>query len=295
MNLKLKKLIFLVFMVILGNPLMSAIAQVNEQAVAKHSKTIVFVTGAFVHHSVWDNWKTYFEKLGYKVIVPASLYKNSTVEQLRLDPNKPLSEATLGDVIKHYEKIIGGLKEKPILIGHSLGGLIVQHLISENVAQGGVVIHSLPPKGVITLKYSFLKSVFRPLGYFTKRSDNYMMSLKHWSYTFTNGMAASEQEATYNKFVIPESKRVARGALTKDAKIDYKKPHAPLLILSGSEDHIIPAVLNYKNYKKYKSKEYIVNYKEMPLRNHFVLGQESWQEEAKYIQNWIETNQSKFW
>jgi pimeloyl-ACP methyl ester carboxylesterase len=294
MNLKFKKLICLVFMVILANPLMIAIGQVNQQAVPKHSKTIVFVTGAFVHHSVWDNWKTYFEKLGYQVIVPASLYKNSTVEQLRIDPNKPLSDATLGDVIKHYEQIIGGLKEKPILIGHSLGGLIVQHLLSENVAQGGVVIHSLPPKGVITFKYSFLKSVFKPLGYFTKRSDNYMMSLKHWSYSFTNGMSASEQESTYNKFVIPESKRIARGALTKDAKIDYKKPHAPLLILSGSEDHIIPAVLNYKNYKKYKSKQSIVDYKEVPLRNHFVLGQEGWQEEAKYIQNWIETNQSNF-
>ncbi|KQM77980.1 hypothetical protein ASE74_16245 [Pedobacter sp. Leaf216] len=274
---------------------MSAIAQVTGQTVTKHSKTIVFVTGAFVHHTVWDNWKTYFEELGYQVIVPPSLYKNSTVEQLRLDPNKPLSEASLGQVINHYEKIIRGLEEKPILIGHSLGGLIVQNLLSKNVAKGGVVIHSLPPRGIITLKYSFLKSVFRPLGYLTKRNNNYMMSLKHWSYTFTNGMSVSEQQDSYNKFVIPESKRVARGALTKDAKIDYKKPHAPLLILSGSQDHIIPARLNYKNYKKYKSKEYIVDYKEMPLHNHFVLGQEGWQEEAKYIQNWIETNQSKFW
>jgi alpha-beta hydrolase superfamily lysophospholipase len=82
---------------------------------------------------------------------------------------------------------------------------------------------------------------------------------------------------------------VARGGLTKAAKVNFKKTHSPLLLTAGTEGRIIPAHLNRRNYKAYKKDNgSITDYKEFPGRNHFVLGLPSWKEDADYILNWLE-------
>jgi len=101
-------------------------------------------------------------------------------------------------------------------------------------------------------------------------------------------MPLEEQQAAYEKSTIPESKTVARGGLTAAAKVDFGKPHEPLLILSGTEDTIIPAHLNIRNFKAYKQDNgSITEYKAMPGRNHFVLGQSTWKGDADYILDWL--------
>ena len=96
-----------------------------------------------------------------------------------------------------------------------------------------------------------------------------------------------DQQASYKKYTIPESKTVARGGLTKAAKVDYNKSHPPLLITSGSIDNIIPAHLNLRNFKRYKNSDSILEYKEFEGRNRWVIGQSTWQEDAKFIYEWL--------
>lgn len=50
---------------------------------AKNSKTILFITGAFVSNSIWEEWQQYFEKRGYKTFAPAWLFKDASVEVIR--------------------------------------------------------------------------------------------------------------------------------------------------------------------------------------------------------------------
>lgn len=114
------------------------------------------------------------------------------------------------------------------------------------------------------------------------------MSFKQWQYAFTNGMNCEDQTNAYYNFAVPESKLLVRDGLSKAAKIDFKKSHDPLLLISGSTDHFIPASLNYSNYKKYKNKNSVTDYKDFPGRNHYVLGMPTWKEEAGYIAEWIE-------
>jgi alpha-beta hydrolase superfamily lysophospholipase len=85
--------------------------------------------------------------------------------------------------------------------------------------------------------------------------------------------------------VVPESRRVPRESLF--AQIDFKKAHAPLLLIAGSEDHIIPAALNRTNYKKYRNAGSQVAFKEFAGRNHFTIGQDRWEEVAQYVEAWI--------
>lgn len=258
------------------------------------SKTIVFVTGAFVHNSSWSEWQTYFESKGYKTVAPAWPAKDAaTAQELRdRQPNDTaLAALTLDELVDHYANIVKQQAEKPIIIGHSLGGLITQILVNRGLGEAGIAIHPVAPQGVIPYEFSFLRAGWKVLGLFTSLKKTYLMSLADWQYAFTNGMTLAEQKASYEAYTIPESKTVARGGLTSAAKVDFDKPHAPLLITSGSEDTIIPAHLNVRNYNRYnKNNGSVTDYKEFAGRNHFVLGQKTWKEDADYILDWISRN-----
>lgn len=254
-----------------------------------NTKTVVFITGAFVSHNGWNEWKTYFENKGYTTYNPAWPFKNAPAAELRnRQPNDTdLAALTLTELVDHYANFVKSLPEKPIIIGHSLGGLITQILVNRDLAAAGVAIHPVPPQGVIPYEFSFLKAGYKVLGLFSSVKKTYLMSLSDWQYAFTNGMTLEEQKKTWAENVVPESKTVGRGGLTSAAAVDFKKAHAPLLITSGEKDNIIPASMNLRNFKAYKNNGSVLDYKEFPGRNHYVLGQPTWTEDADYILEWL--------
>ncbi len=253
------------------------------------TKNIVFVTGAFVNSSSWDEWRSYFQKKGYTTTAPPWPFKNGTSAELRKKQphDTDLADLTLTEVIDSYVKIVKSFPEKPIVIGHSLGGLMTQIIVNRDLAAAGVAIHPVPPLGVFPYEFSFLKAGWKALGLFSSLKKTYLMSFPDWQYAFVNGMTLDVQRDSYEKYTIPESKTVARGGLTSAAKVDFKKSHPPLLITSGSEDTIIPAHLNIRNYNRYVKNDSVLDYKEFQGRNHFVLGQPTWKEDADYILEWL--------
>lgn len=253
------------------------------------TKNIVFVTGAFVSHACWDKWITYFKARGYNAIAPPWPYKNGTAAELRARQphDTDLAGLSLEEVTESYIKVVKSFPEKPIVIGHSTGGLITQIIVNRDLAAAGVAIHSVPTLGVFPYEFSFLRSAWRALGLFTSTKKTYMMSFKTWQYAFVNGQPYADQKAAYEKLTAPESKILARTGLSSQAKVDYKKPHAPLLFTAGSIDHIIPAHLNKRNFNRYRKNGSVLEYKEFEGRNHNVLGQPGWEGDADYIINWL--------
>jgi len=88
------------------------------------------------------------------------------------------------------------------------------------------------------------------------------MSFEDFQYAFVNTLPPAEQRAAYERYVVPESRRVPRESLGGIARLDFKKKHAPLLLTAGSDDHIIPASLNKANYEKYRGSASITDFKE---------------------------------
>ncbi|OCX52117.1 hypothetical protein BEL04_11520 [Mucilaginibacter sp. PPCGB 2223] len=260
----------------------------HQQTALIQSKTIIFITGAFVSNDCWDEWKPYFEQQGYKTLAPAWPYKDAPACSLRQrHPDTDIASQRLANLTAYFTAIVAGLPERPILIGHSMGGLITQLIVQKGLASAGIAIHSLQPQGIFTFKFSFYKAGWGALGFFTDTRKTYLMSFAKWQYAFTNDMPYDEQKEAYYSLLVPESKLLVRDATTPAAKIDFKRPHAPLLFISGSADHFIPASLNYKNFKKYSHHQSVTDYKEFAGRNHFVLGQPGWQELADFILNWL--------
>jgi pimeloyl-ACP methyl ester carboxylesterase len=251
------------------------------------SKTVLFITGGFVSHACWNDWRRYFEANGYRTTAPPWPAKNANADTLRCrHPDAALAAVTLPDLIAHYTAVIHQLPEPPILIGHSLGGLLVQILLNQGLAAAGVAVHAVPPQGVIPYEWRFLKSNIQALGFFTSLQETYLMPFRKWQDVFTNGLSLEAQKNAYYELAIPESKRVLRGALTRAAQVDFKKAHNPLLILAGSKDHCIPASIGRRNYNRYKGTRSVTDFV-VKDRNHFVLGLPTWQEDAAYIINWL--------
>ena len=252
------------------------------------SKTIVFITGAYVNHACWDDWRTWFESKGYKTLAPSWPHKEGNAATLRSrQPDRDLAAVTLPDIINHHLSIIQQLPEKPILIGHSFGGMLAQVLLNKGVGDACVAIHSIPPQGVLPYEINFLRSNAATLGFFTNLNKTYLMPFKKWQFAFTNGLPLDEQQRSYDQLVIPESKRAARGALTSAAKVDFAKEHQPLLILAGSRDQCIPASLNRRTYNRYKGRPSVVDFV-LKDRTHYVLGLPTWKEDAAYILDWLQ-------
>jgi pimeloyl-ACP methyl ester carboxylesterase len=189
--------------------------------------------------------------------------------------------------VAHFDTAARGMSEPPFLVGHSLGGLIVQILLNRGLGAAGVAIDSAPPSGLLSLEWSFHKSNWPMLNPLASSSTPYYMSFAEWQYAFVNGLPLAEQQAAYEQQCVPESRRAGRGPLSAVAKVDFAKPHGPLLMLAGSTDHIVPASLNRANVAKYKASSSAVDFKEFPGRTHFGIGQQGWEEMADYVLAWL--------
>ncbi|MBO9562708.1 MAG: alpha/beta hydrolase [Niastella sp.] len=251
------------------------------------STSILFITGAFVSHHCWDEWKCFFEQKGFNTQAPAWLYKDAPADVLReRHPDAQLASLRLTTLIDHYETVARSFAEPPVIIGHSIGGLIAQILLQRGAASAAAAIHSVPPQGIFSFKFSFLRAGWGPLGFFTSVRKTFLMSFRQWQYAFTNGMPLEWQEKGY-QLAIPESKLIVRDTITAAARVDWQQAHAPLLFIAGDNDHTIPASINYDNYRRYKNEDSVRDYKLFPGRNHYVLNQPGWQEVATYILEWL--------
>ncbi len=254
-------------------------------------KSILFIHGMCVNSEYWEHWIEYFQNRGFTCFAPAWPLRDQPVANLRAShPDKQLGTLTLKDIRNFYENYIQQMSETPLLIGHSMGGLLVQLLLNRGFGIGAVAIHSAPPQGVISLKWSFLKSIF-PMISIIKRNTPFIMSFKQFQYSNVNTLPLNQQRELYEKYIVPESPKIPLGSITY-GRIDFKKTHPPLLLTAGGMDNIIPASINKSNFKKYKSAVSKTDYKEFKNHTHFIVAQQNWMEEAAYILDWIKSIQS---
>lgn len=258
----------------------------GEMKKSIESKSIVFIHGLFLNSGSWAEWKSFFEEKGYTTSALSYPGHEGDPAKLREKAPENLGQLTFSEVVNQMEEFIKTLPEKPILVGHSMGALVAQKLVEKELAEAAVIISSAPPRGVITTKLSFAKSNFGLLNPFKGNSVHYPTK-KWFHYAFTNTLSREESDRIFEQYVVPESRNIPRETLKKAGKIDFKKPHVPMLFISGEEDHIIPASLNSTNFKRYKDNNSIREHKIFEGRDHFIVGSEHWQEVATYVHGWI--------
>jgi pimeloyl-ACP methyl ester carboxylesterase len=257
------------------------------------TRTIVFIHGAWVTPRCWDKFKTDFEARGFTCLAPAWPGKDGTVAQINADPSG-LRGLGIAEIVAHYEQVIRGLDEPPILIGHSFGGLFTQILLDRGLGAAGVAIDPAAPRGV----FAFEPSAFRSLAsvLFTWRGWRKVVTWTpaRFRYAFVHNLSVAEATAAFDEYVTPETGRIffqaAYSMLARHspATVDFTNGgRAPLLIISGEDDHIVPPGTVRRNFKAHAGSSARTDFLSFPGRTHWLIAQDGWQEIAQATANWI--------
>jgi alpha-beta hydrolase superfamily lysophospholipase len=112
-------------------------------------------------------------------------------------------------------------------------------------------------------------------------------------YAFTNTMTYEESDRVYDRYHVPGAGHVVFEAVLANVnphtvfRVDVgKHDRAPLLLIAGGADHVVPPVVNQKNATRYRKSSAVTGYKSFPGRSHFTLGQPGWEEVADYALDW---------
>ncbi|MEY3213980.1 MAG: hypothetical protein RIT28_4461 [Pseudomonadota bacterium] len=246
-------------------------------------QTVVFIHGLYLNAGCWDGWRGVFEAEGYTTLAPEWPGHDGVPAALRADIPEALSTLSFEQLVDQHRALVAGL-DAPILIGHSMGGLIVQLLLQEGLGRAGVVLHSAPPKGLTSLAPAFFRSnapVLKP------GMDPILLSPKQFHFGFANHLDRDAALAVYEASLVPEAKGVAKGPLTDAAELDWAKERAPLLIVAGAEDHVIPAGLNERMARRYEASPSRTDLVVMPGRTHGTLTQPGWEQVAGDVLAWL--------
>ncbi len=258
--------------------------------------TIVLIHGFWVTPRSWEDWISHFEGRGYKVLAPAYPGFEVEVEALNADTT-PIEKVTVPQIVEHLESVVGGLDSPPIIMGHSAGGVFTQILLDHGFGAVGVAINSAPTEGVKRIPLSQVRSSFPVLKNPANRHKAVGLTPEQWHYTFTNTFSEDESQRLYERYHIPASGSIFwSSALANihpgkdDTWVDYHNANrAPLLFISGSDDHLMPPSIQKSNAKHYKAAGTITEVKEFE-GPHLLPSREGWQEVADYALSWAESH-----
>jgi pimeloyl-ACP methyl ester carboxylesterase len=262
------------------------IADEIERANATGLTPVVFIHGLWLLPSSWERWAAVFEEAGYTALTPGWPDDPETVAEAKEHP-EVFAHKTVGQVADHYAEVIGQLKKKPAVIGHSFGGLLTQIVAGRGLSAASVAIDPAPFRGVLPLPFSALKSASPVLGNPANRNRAVPLTYEQFRFGFANAVSEHEAKELYETFAVPASGaplfQAAAANLNPwtEAKVDTKNPdRGPLLIISGEKDNTAPWAIANASYKRQKRNQAVTEIIEMPNRGHGLVIDSGWREVA---------------
>ncbi|HWJ64307.1 MAG TPA: alpha/beta hydrolase, partial [Acidimicrobiales bacterium] len=255
------------------------------------------IHGFWVTPRSWEGWIDHYEQRGFRVIAPAYPGLEAEVEALNADP-APIEALTAPKIVEHLEAVVGGLDAPPILMGHSAGGAFMQVIMDHGFGAVGVAMNSAPTEGVRATPLSQVRSTFPVLKNPANRHRAVGFTYEQWHYAFTNhGFTDEQSHHTYERYAIPAAGGILFNSVLanfepgpQDIWVDYKNDdRAPLLFISGSEDHIMPPKVQHSNAKHYKSNT-ITETKLYDGYAHLLPAQDGWEAIADFALDWALAN-----
>jgi pimeloyl-ACP methyl ester carboxylesterase len=267
---------------------------------ATSKPAIVLVHGLWMTPLCWEHWISRLQSKGYEVIAPGwpGVDERTPVE-IRADP-KPMANKSIEEIVARYEEVIKALPTPPIIIGHSFGGLFTQILLSKGYGAAGICLAPAQPAGIFALPFSTLKAGFPVLGNPFDYKSTVKISEDEFHYCFGNHLGKEESKKLWERYSIPSVAHVLwQGALgllhpkTAASHVEFEKANrAPMLLVGGELDHVVPASVVEKEYKAYKGPAK-VEYKLWEGKSHGIVNQDGWEEVADFALAFAEANIQK--
>lgn len=254
---------------------------------ASGRQPIVFVHGLWLLHDSWNPWKELVESRGYAAIAVDWPGDESSFDAAHAHADS-LAGTSVLDVADHVAEVIAGLDRKPIVIGHSFGGLLVQIIAGRGIAAGTVTIDPAPSQGVLPLPFSALKAAFPVLGNPLNYGRTVTLTFDQFRFGFANAVSEEEARALHATVHTPAPGRPLFQAATANtnpwAKTKATKKNVdrgPMLVITGEKDNIVPFAMANAAYKKQrKNQHHVTEIVEIPGVGHSLVIDSHWREVA---------------
>jgi pimeloyl-ACP methyl ester carboxylesterase len=250
------------------------------------AQTLFMIHGMWGAAWHWDNYRRVFEAQGYRCVAPDLPYHDVDP---RAAPDPRLGTTSLLDYADFLEAQVRRLDAPPIILGHSMGGLLAQMLGARGLAKALVLLTPASPAGIVAISPGVMRafwSIQTTWGFWRKPSRQTFAEAE-WS--ILHQFPAEERRALYDRMVY-DSGRVAveigywlfdgRGA----SRVDERQVTCPVLVVGGGQDRIVPAGVVRQVARKYQA---VATYKEFEEQAHMVLNQPGWEGVAACVGDWL--------
>ena len=254
------------------------------------SRTILLIHGAWLNGDSWGAWKKRYEEKGYTVLNPSWPHDVRTPAELNASPKKELNKVGPQAIVDSYDRIISGLAEKPIIIGHSAGGVYTQMLANRGRGVSTVIIDPAPTPGVLLGPQATLSAtpVFTSL---SSLGGVVRMSRQHFGTRFAQTLPENLKDEHY-KWIVPTPGKVYwDGLLGIGPEIRFGNPNRPpMLVIVGEKDLIADASMAKSIYNKQKKSPSLTEFKEYMGKSHWLCMEPGWEEIADFALDWAVRN-----
>ncbi len=261
-------------------------AQQVERANDSGSTPVVFIHGLWLLASSWEQWAGLFAGAGFATVAAAWPDDPETVADAKAHP-EVFAHKTVAQAADHAAEVIGELREKPALIGHSFGGLLTQMVAGRGLAAVSVAIDPAPFRGVLPLPFSALKAASPVLRNPVNRNRAVPLTYDQFRFAFANAVSEEEAKELYETYAVPTSGvplfQAAAANLNpwSQVKVDTRNAdRGPLLIVSGEKDNTVPRAIAHASYKRQRRNSAVTEFIELPNRGHSLTIDSGWREVA---------------
>jgi pimeloyl-ACP methyl ester carboxylesterase len=224
---------------------------------------VVIVHGMWSTPDALDEIKASFESKGYEVHTPRLPF-HYPKNKMDTSRRSQLASTSVQDYIATISQLMDQLgqdhpEQAPILVGHSMGGLLAQIIATKYPCEKLVLISSAPPAGINGWSWSVLRTFGHNLFKFPLWRTTTNLRLKNIRYGIANTQNAEVHREITQKSTFESgwaSTQISMWFLFRrpPTKVDYAKVQCPVLIISGTHDKITPIKVQHKLAKKYSER-----------------------------------------
>jgi non-heme chloroperoxidase len=247
---------------------------------------VVLVHGLWLPASSWLPWRGHLEEHGFATVAPGWPREPDTVAAARARP-EAVAGTGVAEVTDHLAEVVAALVRKPVVIGHSFGGLVAQQLAARGLCAASVVIAPAPSRGVLPLPASALRVAFVALGNPAGYRRSVMLTEGQFRFAFGNALSREESDRLYESSCVPAPARPLFQAATAnldprtDLRVDTGRgDRGPMLVVAGERDHTVPWAIVRSTYRRQARNPSHTELTEAPGRGHSLVVDSGWREVA---------------